>query len=444
MEARLKIGIVGSGITGMSAAWLLNEHHDVTLIEADDRIGGHTNTVEVERNGKRVAVDTGFIVFNQATYPNLTALFAHLGVETTATEMTFAASMDRGGFEYSGSLAGMFAQRRNLFRPRLWSMVRGILRFYKEAPELLANADPELTLGRFLTLGGYSESFVRDHLLPMGAAIWSTPDTDMLDYPAVAFIRFCENHGLLELSERPKWRTVTGGGIEYAKRLLAPLGARVHLGDAVDSLLRTPQGVMLRTRSGKVESFDHVILACHADQSYALLRKKSSPEKAALGAFRYQPNRAVLHQDPSLMPKRKSLWSCWNYLGGDQQSDSVSVTYWMNDLQHLDRDVPLFVTLNPNRPIREDLTIAEFDYEHPVFDQAAISAQRSIWDLQGQGGVWFAGAWCGAGFHEDGLQAGLAVAEALGGVRRPWTVEQESGRIALPESWSQRCWRRAA
>lgn len=254
MEARLKIGIVGSGITGMSAAWLLNEHHDVTLIEADDRIGGHTNTVEVERNGKRVAVDTGFIVFNQATYPNLTALFAHLGVETTATEMTFAASMDRGGFEYSGSLAGMFAQRRNLFRPRLWSMVRGILRFYKEAPELLANADPELTLGRFLTLGGYSESFVRDHLLPMGAAIWSTPDTDMLDYPAVAFIRFCENHGLLELSERPKWRTVTGGGIEYAKRLLAPLGARVHLGDAVDPSSALPKVLCFERDQAKLRA----------------------------------------------------------------------------------------------------------------------------------------------------------------------------------------------
>ena len=434
----LDIAIVGTGISGMAAAWLLSSRHRVTVYEAADRVGGHTNTVEVPGPEGSVAVDTGFIVYNELNYPNLVALFDHLGVPTKPSNMSFAASVDDGALEYSGSgLAGLFAQRRNLLRPRFYRMLRDTLRFYRDGAELLN--DPKLAhlcLGEVLERGNYSDAFIADHLLPMAAAIWSTPVADMRAYPAASFIRFCMNHGLMQVRGRPQWRTVAGGSREYVTRLTAPYADRIRTGAGVAGVRREPHGggVALELRSGEIARHDHVVIAAHADQALAMLDEASNQERALLGAFTYTRNRAVLHQDPALMPRRAAVWSSWNYLSrsADDGRDRVCVTYWMNRLQDLDRRVPLFVTLNPHREIAPEAVLRSFDYEHPAYDLAAGRAQRDLWRLQGHRNTWYCGSYFGAGFHEDGLQAGLAVAEALGGVRRPWTVADESGRIHLP------------
>ena len=431
-DQRLEIAVVGAGIAGLSCAWLLAQRHRVTLYEAATRLGGHTHTIDVYAADRPVQpVDTGFIVYNTATYPNLVALFHHLGIETQASEMTFAVSLDEGRLEYAGGdLFGLFAQRSNLVSPRFLGMIRDLLRFYREAPGKLASLET-LSLGAFLERDGYGRAFRDDHLLPMAAAIWSAPAKTLLDFPAVSFVRFCENHGLLKVTDRPIWRTVTGGSRTYLGPLTVPYADEIRLGTAVMSIERGPAGVTLRDASGSVARHDQVVIATHADQALTMLAAPSADERALLGAFRYSRNRAVLHSDATLMPRRRRAWSSWNYIGrrtGD--TDSLCVTYWMNRLQNLPRAPDYFVTLNPTL---EPASIRHEDiYEHPVFDLAALAAQRRLWSLQGRGGVWFCGAHFGAGFHEDALQAGLAVAEALGGVRRPWTVAEESGRIVLP------------
>ncbi len=432
----LDIAIVGTGIAGLSAAWLLSHRHRVTVYEKNERVGGHTNTVEVAGPDGPVPVDTGFIVYNEVNYPNLVALFDHLEVPTEPSDMSFAASVDDGGLEYSGSgLAGLFAQRRNLVRPRFYSMLRDTLRFYRDGAALLADASlAELSLGDMLVRGGYGPAFITDHLLPMAAAIWSTPVADMRAYPAAAFVRFCMNHGLMQVRGRPRWRTVAGGSREYVRRLSAPFADRIRTAAPIARIHRAGGRVALGLASGEVAHHDHVVIAAHANEALDVLDDPSLDERALLGAFAYARNRAVLHQDPALMPRRRGVWSSWNYLrgrnaGGD---DAVCVTYWMNRLQSLDARVPLFVTLNPHREIAPETVLRTFDYDHPTFDLAAGRAQRSLWRLQGARNTWFCGSYFGAGFHEDALQAGLAVAEALGGGRRPWTVAGESDRICLP------------
>ena len=411
------IAVVGSGIAGLAAAWLLAKRHRVTLYEHAARVGGHTNTVTVGED----RVDTGFIVFNQPTYPNLVALFAHLGVATRPSEMSFSVSLDHGDLEYSGTdLAGLFAQKRNLLRPRFWSMLRDLVRFYREAPKAYA---ADLSLGAFLELHGYGKEFRDDHLLPMAAAIWSAPVATLLSHPAESFIRFCENHGLLKFTGRPVWRSVVGGSASYIAPLIASFRDHIRLNCGVRKIWREHDHVMVEDRWGGCEDYDHVVIAAHADQALAMLGDAGADEVSILRAFHYSKNQVTLHRDAALMPLRRKVWSSWNYLGNPHQAGgarALAVTYWMNRLQGIPEQRPYFVSLNapgvPRDPIRNETM------EHPIFDLGSLAAQKNLWKIQGTRRTWFCGAYCGAGFHEDALESGLGVAENLGGVKRPWQI----------------------
>lgn len=425
---RLRIAVVGSGVSGLAAAWLLSTRHDVVVYEREARLGGHANTVDVLVDGKTIPVDAGFIVFNKPNYPNLTALFERLGVGVASTDMSFGVSMDGGRVEFSSrGASGLFANRASFASLSHWSMLADIVRFNREANAALKRGiDDRVTLGAFVGDRGFSTPFVRRFLEPMAAAIWSTPSLKVLDYPAASLFRFYANHGLLQTSNMPRWSTVVGGSRRYVERISEPFRDSARLANGVAAIERTATGVIVTDECGGADQFDAVVLATHADRALALLKAPTSRERALLGAFAYQSNRAVMHFDERPMPRRKRAWASWNYEGG---AGAPSVTYWMNLLQNLDCRRDIFVTLNPAAPVREDAVIAEFDYDHPMFNVEAGKAQKELWSLQGEGGVWFCGAHFGSGFHEDGLQAGLAVAEELGGVRRPWTVANESGRI---------------
>lgn len=427
LNQRLKIAVIGAGVAGLSASWLLSDAHDVTVFEQGDYPGGHSNTVDVMGRDGAIAVDTGFIVYNEPAYPNLTSLFRHLDVATIPTEMTFAVSIANGALEYAGNdLFTLFAQKKNIVSRRFWSMLLDIRRFYAEAPGHIAQMDG-VTLGDYLDAHGYGAPFREDHLYPMAAAIWSLPARDVAAYPARAFTRFCENHGLLKIAGRPVWRTVAGGSREYVRKLIAPVGERVLLNAPIQRVTRDADGVTVKWPGGS-RRFDHVVIAAHADQALGMLADPSAEEARLLSCFKYSRNETILHGDARLMPKMRSIWSSWNYLASGPDAP-LCVTYWMNRLQGLSPSTPLFVTLNAIAVPREDLVYRRFVYEHPIFDLAAIDAQRELWSLQGVRRTWFCGSYFGSGFHEDGLQAGLAVAEQLGGVRRPWTVENESSRI---------------
>jgi len=439
----LNIAVVGSGISGLSAAWLLSQKHNVTLFEAGNRVGGHTNTVLMDINGKDVPVDTGFICFNDATYPNLIAMFKHLDVPTHKTTMSFAASMRSGAYEYAGGTwLGMIGQPANAFKLGHWRMINDILRFFKQAENSLKEISDEETLAEFLLREGYSQEFRDNHLLPMAAAIWSSKMEDMTLYPAKAFMRFFQNHGLTKMYFRPQWRSVLGGANIYVERMLATETFSVKINSPVKSIERQDDGVLLQTSLGLVHQFDHVVIASHADEALAMLSTPSKQEQNILGSFSYSQNTAVLHRDRRYMPKRKLTWGAWNYIdwasNEAHKQPELCVSYWMNALQKLKTRENVFVTLNPpaGSEIRDEA--ARFTYTHPVFDPAAMKAQRQLWSLQGINRTWYCGAHFGAGFHEDGLQSGLAVAEQLGEVRRPWDVPNESDRITLPNSSSYR------
>ena len=416
----MRIAVVGAGIAGLGAAWLLRHSAEVTLFEAAPRLGGHADTFEASFADRVVPVDTGFIVLNDRTYPNLLGLFSELGVALEATDMGFGVSIGDGALEYGGgTIAQLFAQKRNLFRPKFHAMWRDILRFYREAPRVLEQAGPDESLGAWLSRHRYGEGFVQDHLLPMGAAIWSASVEGMRAFPVRGFVRFFANHGLLQVSNRPRWRTVTGGSRAYVRRVAAVL-PDVRLATPVRAVARSGDGVIITTDAG-AETFDHAILATHAPQALEMLADATTSERTLLEKFRTQPNRAVLHSDLRLMPRRRSVWSAWNYLsdGAHDHGAAVSVTYWMNRLQNLDTPEPLLVSLNPLRPPDPRRVLREVTYFHPRFDAHTLQAQADLAQIQGSNRVHFCGAWTRWGFHEDGLASAVAAARALGATI-PW------------------------
>ena len=429
MGAGMRVAVIGTGIAGNAAAWTLSKHYPISVYDRELRPGGHSHTVTIDYDGTPLAVDIGFIVYNELNYPDLTALFAHLGVETVESCMSFAVTADAGRFEWKGggnnwvdTAKGLFAQSRNLLSPSYLWMLRDILTFNHQSTEdhaagLLAG----LTLRQYFAKRHFAPRLLTDYLAPMGAAIWSAPSSDMLDFPAENFVAFFSNHRLLQY-DRPVWRTVKGGSQRYVEKLTSAFRDQLRLGCAVTSIERTPHGVIVNDSHGRKESYDHVVIASHSDQALAMLSDADDRERAVLGAIGYSPNTVYLHRDVRLMPKRQRAWASWNFLRWQREGtaeNDVAVTYWMNRLQGIADDKPLFVSLNPPFAPDPALTFGKYMCEHPQYNAAAFAAQKRLGEIQGRRHTWFCGAWTGYGFHEDGLRSGLAVAEALG-APAPW------------------------
>ncbi len=410
----MKIAIVGSGIAGLGAAWLLSRHHDVVLFESQDRLGGHTHTHRVSQDGRDFSVDTGFIVFNPENYPLLTRMFDELGVASQPTTMGFSVHDGASGLEYNATnLNAMFCQRSNLLSPRFLRMVREILRFYRECPDVLGESGDGPTLGNYLSSRGYSEMFVRDHLVPMACALWSSPSARILDFPAKYLVRFMANHRMLQVQGRPGWRVVSGGSSTYIRAMESRWQAQVRLGTKVKAIRREADAVALATSAGE-ESFDQVVLACHADESLSLLSDPSADETSILGAMRFQDNDTVLHTDARMLPRRRAAWAAWNAYVPAEPEAHCTVSYCMNLLQSIDSPEPFIVTLNRSQDIDPGKILARMNYRHPVYDHASVAAQGRRGEIDGVRRTWFAGAYWGFGFHEDGLRSGVEVARALG------------------------------
>jgi predicted NAD/FAD-binding protein len=429
MGAGMRVAVIGTGIAGNAAAWTLSKRYPVTVYDREIRPGGHSHTVTIDYDGTQLAVDIGFIVYNELNYPDLTALFAHLGVATVESCMSFAVTADAGRFEWKGggsnwreTARGLFAQRRNLLSPSYLRMLRDILTFNtKSVEDHAAGRLAGLTLGDYFAERKFAPRLLIDYLAPMGAAIWSAPAAEMLDFPAENFVAFFKNHRLLQY-DRPVWRTVKGGSRRYVEKMISSLRDRIRLGCAVTSIERTPHGVIVHDSRGGRDSYDHVVIASHSDQALAMLSDADDRERAILGAIGYAPNTVYLHRDIRLMPKRAHAWASWNFLRWRRESaaaNDVAVTYWMNRLQGIDNDKPLFVSLNPPFAPAAELTFGKYMCEHPQYNARAFAAQRRLGEIQGRCRTWFCGAWTGYGFHEDGLRSGLAVAEALGAAV-PW------------------------
>ena len=420
-----RIAVVGSGIAGLSTAWLLADQYRVTLFEAGDYFGGHSNTVDVTLEGCTHPVDTGFLVHNDLTYPNLVPLLAHLGVPVHASDMSFGVSIHEPDIEWAGTnLGSVFAQPSNLFRPKFIGMLRDILRFNREAERyLLEVRSTPVTLGELLAREKFGQAMQEWYLLPMAAAIWSAPVSAVLDFSAATFLSFCLNHRLLQIDKRPQWKTILGGSRLYVQAMLKRL-TDARLGCPVTRVQRSADSVVISSSRGD-ENFDSVVMACHAPTTLALLEPTPN-ERRVLSAIRYQPNEAILHTDVALLPRRKKVWSAWNYMaaGGQGAERPVAVSYLINQLQPLPFKTPVIVTLNPHQPPDPAKVLARFSYEHPVLDQAASLAQSELPALQGQQRTWFCGAWTGFGFHEDGLKSALRVARAFG-VTPPWQATYE-------------------
>jgi len=424
ISRRKRVAVVGGGVAGLGAAWALRGNTDLVVYDRAPRFGGHAWTVDIDYDGAPMSVDIGFICFNRPNYPNFTNLLSHLGVKTVTTDMSFSVS-DPQGYEWSSDPWGVFAWKRNLLDQRFRGLLGEIVHFNTIARKQLVAAEiPEMSLGDWLDTHGFSEIFRVAYLLPMSAAIWSTPERMMLDYPVASFLTFFDNHRLMH-TLRPIWRTVSGGSRAYIGELLADLGGALRPGAVIDAIRPAGQGRLQIVEQGRApQTFDSVILASHADQSRAMLDRSFDEQRRALGSLRFSPNVAYLHRDASLMPSRRAAWASWNVLKGED--DRVCVTYWMNRLQKLPGDKPVFVTLNPARPPARDKTFGVYEFDHPMYDAPSAAARRSVQRIQGRDGLFFAGAWLGDGFHEAGLRTGLEAAFALGGAV-PWqaTMQQK-------------------
>jgi predicted NAD/FAD-binding protein len=424
----MKIAIIGTGISGLSAAWALRNTSDITIFEKRDRVGGHSHTLDIDYNGTPLSVDVGFIVYNARNYPNLIGLFDALDVQTQPADMSFAVS-NPDGYEWSSNPSGLFAWKRNLLSSRYYKFLRTILRFNDTARQDLAEGKlTDATLRIWLDRHGFDENFIDNYIRPMGAAIWSTPPAEILDFPALSFFNFFENHRLMH-RERPSWRTVTGGSKRYVSKLVEALGNRVRVNTPVQSVARAGRQISVQTGDGPAELFDQVIMASHSDQSLDMLDDSFADRRFLLKSVRYRPNKIYLHRDEKLMPKRKAAWAAWNVLENkNPEHHDVCLTYWMNVLQGQASKMPLFVTLNPNTPPAADKTFHTLQFDHPQFDRAAEAAVRELKRTNGDNGLWMAGAWMGSGFHEDGLKSGLEAALSLGGAV-PWEVQNISPKI---------------
>jgi uncharacterized protein len=413
----MKIAIVGTGIAGNVAAYHLAQEHDITVFEANSYIGGHTHTHAIELAGRSYQVDTGFIVFNDWTYPNFIALLERLGVASQPSSMSFSVRDEMSGLEYNGTtLNTLFAQRLNLLRPSFWRMIRDILRFNREAPALLKDGVAEITLGDYLAQGGYSRNFIDHYVVPMGAAIWSTDPVNMLAFPARYFVRFFHNHGMLSVDQRPQWRVVQGGSARYVDKMVATYRDRIRLNTPVQSIRRDGKDVWIQAQgASEAERFDAVFIACHSDQALRMLADPSAAERETLGAIRYQPNEAVLHTDTRLLPRKKLAWAAWNYHVLPQDTGRVALTYNMNILQSLDTPTPLMVTLNHSDSIDPAKIIKRIPYEHPLYTREGVAAQARQAEVNGPLNTYFCGAYWRFGFHEDGVVSALAALDHFKG-----------------------------
>ena len=403
----MKIAIIGTGIAGNVAAYKLRQDHDITVFEAGSYVGGHTNTVDVYENGRPLAVDTGFIVFNDRTYPNFIQLLDEIGQESQPSEMSFSVQAENGGLEFGGSsLSALFAQRSNILRPPFYRMIRDILRFNKTALPSAEHLGESDTLGEFLFDNGYSHEFADNYLLPMAAAIWSAEPESVLDMPVSFLVRFFANHGLLQVKDRPQWRVITGGSRQYVNKLIGGHRDRIRLNSPVQGIRRIDDRVEVSSTTGGREMFDYVFVACHSDQALALLRDSTPVERDVLGAIRYQSNEAILHTDGSLMPRRRQVWSAWNYHIPQDSTRHVAVTYNMNILQGLDADRQYLVTLNNDRSIDQDKILRRVQYEHPIYSRESVAAQQRQSEINCDR-TFFCGAYWRNGFHEDGVVSSL-------------------------------------
>ncbi len=419
----MKIGVIGSGVSGLVSALTLQERYEVTLFEKNSKLGGHSNTVTIEQEDKKYSVETGFIVLNDKNYPIFTSLLKHLNIGVNNSSMSFSVSVDKGQFEYSSSYIGLLGQTKNIIDPKYWGMLRDINYFYTNALKDVKDCPDNETLGQFLKRFNYSNKFIDYHLVPMTASIWSCPTKSILNFPIKSLLVFFENHKLLNIYNRPKWSTVNKGSREYVKKIQSLLKGKIYTNAKVNKISKSKEGIRVHYQDG-IKTFDKVILACHADQSSEILIENFSEEANLLKDFKYQKNTSILHSDINFMPKRKSVWSSWNYITETGNSGNLSITYWMNELQGINSSKPILLSLNPKILPNPDLIYGQYSYSHPILDNNAINIQKKLSSIQGKNNLWFCGAWTGFGFHEDGVKSAVEIANSHN-IDLPWFQSKE-------------------
>ena len=419
----MKIGVIGSGISGLVSALTLQEKFEVSLFEKNSKLGGHSNTVTIEQENNKYSVETGFIVLNDKNYPIFTSLLKHLNIGVNNSSMSFSVSVDKGQFEYSSSYIGLLGQTKNIIDPKYWGMLRDINYFYTNALRDVKDCPDNETLGQFLKRFNYSNKFIDYHLVPMTASIWSCPTKSILNFPIKSLLVFFENHKLLNIYNRPKWSTVNKGSREYVKKIQSLLKGKIYTNAKVNKISKSKEGIRVHYQDG-IKTFDKVILACHADQSSEILIENFSEEANLLKDFKYQKNTSILHSDINFMPKRKSVWSSWNYITETGNSGNLSITYWMNELQGINSSKPILLSLNPKILPNPDLIYGQYSYSHPILDNNAINIQKKLSSIQGKNNLWFCGAWTGFGFHEDGVKSAVEIANSHN-IDLPWFQSKE-------------------